>query len=377
MSSKQVNHQATVGRVCEALESIAPVALAQEWDNVGLLAGDLTAPVKRVLLCIDLTSAVVDEAIEGRFDFVHAYHPPIFKPIRALRVPSHGTDEAVFRCIRDGVAIYSTHTALDAAEGGTNDVLAEMCGISKTEPLEYVPRPGEDQSKVVVFVPEEKVEAVADAMFEAGAGHIGDYRRCSFRLHGKGTFFGGEGTDPSVGRAGQRESVDEVRLEAVVPADKLPGVIGALVTAHPYEEPAHDIYPLTPGPVRGIGRWGLLAKPTTLGSLAKILRDQIDPAAIQAVGDPDRRIERAVIVAGAAGSLPFRMALTSSDVIITGEIRHHDALTIQRLDCSALALGHWTSERPVLRSLADRLEAILPGVEIRLSEADGEPFQPV
>jgi len=367
----------TVDDFCSAMERIAPTSLAQDWDNVGLLAGDYGARVRRVLLTIDLTEAVVDAAIGRRIDLVLAYHPPIFKPISALRVPSTGTDAAVHRCIRNGTAIYATHTALDAADGGTNDVLAALCGVRNAEPFEYMDDPSRKEFKLVVFVPPAEVDGVADAMFAAGAGHIGNYSRCSFRLEGKGSFFGGECTHPTIGERGRTEYVDEHRLETVVSAGALPAVIRAMTGAHSYEEPAFDIYPLKARPVRGTGRWGRLAKPTTLGRLARKLKRVTHATSVQMVGRADREIARAAVLAGAAGSMPFRLPLTSEDVIVTGEIRHHDALTIERLGCAAIALGHWASERPALAPLARRIESELTTVSVTVSEADRDPFHAV
>ncbi|HNQ23661.1 MAG TPA: Nif3-like dinuclear metal center hexameric protein [Phycisphaerae bacterium] len=365
-----------LGEVCTALEALAPPALAQSWDNVGLLAGDATATVDRVLCCIDLTDVVLDEALGRRCQLIVTYHPPIFRPIIALRARSAGMEALVWRCIRHGVALYAPHTALDAAEGGTNDVLAELCGLTVTEPLEYVEPEGERACKLIVFVPPVHVEAVADAMFAAGAGHIGAYSRCSFRTPGQGTFFGDETTQPAVGERGKLEYVDEIRLETVVPAPAVPAVVAALRRAHPYEEPAFDVYPLKPALVRGIGRMGTLPKPVSLGALARRLRRATGATVVQLVGDPDHIVTRAVVAVGSAGSLPLRAATSADDVIVTGEIRHHDALTIHRQGCTAIALGHWASERPVLPSLARRLMAACPGLDAFVSAADADPFRP-
>jgi dinuclear metal center YbgI/SA1388 family protein len=326
------------------------------------------------MLCIDLTPTVVDEAVEQNIDLIMAYHPPIFKPISSLRVPSHGTDEAVFHCISRGIAIYSMHTALDAAPGGTNDVLAGLCDIKSAEPLEPVEGADGREYKLVVFVPPAETDKVAEAMFEAGAGRIGDYSHCSFRLPGQGTFWGGETTSPTIGRAGRLERVDEIRLEAVVPERDLPGVVAAMLRAHSYEEPAYDIYPLSPRPVHGIGRYGPLPKATTLLRLARKLKRATGAAGVQIVGLPDQRIQRAVVAVGAAGSLPFSRDLGPQDVIVTGEIRHHDALKMKRLGCSAIALGHWASERPSLRVLLKRIKAKHPDLKLHVSREDADPF---
>ena len=365
----------TVADVSAAMESIAPTALAQSWDNVGLLAGDRDAAVRRVLVCIDLTPAVVKEAVRRKIDLVLCYHPPIFKPVSSLCADSATAEAAVFRCVQNGIAVYATHTALDAADGGTNDVLASLCGIRHTEPVKHEVGSVDPTYKLVVFVPHESVDTVAEAMFAAGAGRIGDYVRCSHRIAGQGTFFGGETTSPTIGKRGRLEYVDEIRLETTVPSRLLPAVVDALVRAHPYEEPAFDTFPLKPRPLRGIGRVGRLPRASTLVYLARRLKRATRAGCVQIVGPRDRPVDRAVIVVGAAGSLPFSLPLSPSDVIVTGEIRHHDALSIQRLDCTAIALGHWASERPVLRPLAERLKGMLRGLTVDVGSADEDPFR--
>jgi len=147
-----------------------PLGLAQDWDNVGLLAGDPAAAVRRVLVCVDLTADVVAEAGRRRAQMVVAYHPPLFKPVSRLNAAGPGTDAHVFACVARGIAIYSPHTALDAAEGGTNDVLAGLCRVRNPAPIEFVDSPGPRECKLVVFVPSAEVYAVAEAMFAAGAG---------------------------------------------------------------------------------------------------------------------------------------------------------------------------------------------------------------
>lgn len=361
--------------VCAAMEKIAPTALAQEWDNVGLLAGDKEAAIRRVMLTIDLSGPVVDEAIRKKIDLIVSYHPPIFKPIRSLRTPGSGMESLVFRCIRKCIAIYSPHTALDAADGGTNDALAYLCGVHQTEPLEYVDTPKIEECKFVVFVPPRQLEKVAEAIFEAGAGQIGDYSRCSYRTSGEGTFLGGKSTNPAIGKRGKMEFVQEMRLESIVRTKDLAKVIHAMRLVHPYEEPAFDIYPLQLPPIRGIGRCGRLTKTITLIKLARHLQIRTQAKGVQLVGRREQAVDFVVIVAGAAGSLPFRIPLSARHAIITGEIRHHDALTIRRQGCSAIALGHWASERPVLKPLAQRLVELLPELSVSISTADRDPFE--
>src|SRR5688572_22484521 len=249
-------------KVIDALEEIAPTRYAEAWDNVGLLVGDPRQAVSRAICCIDYTPAVAAEAAKERCDLVIAYHPPIFDAIKRLVASD---TNVVFDAIRRGVAVYSPHTALDVADGGTNDMLADAIGITSESrgPLRLI-EPKASQYKLVTFVPEKDVDRVAQSLFAAGAGRIGNYTQCSFRSPGTGTFFGEEGaTNPTVGRSGKLEQAAEVRIETVMPIARLAEVLAALRASHPYEEPAFDLVQLATPPEKiGQGRFGELAAPT-------------------------------------------------------------------------------------------------------------------
>jgi len=362
------------------MSKLAPLHLAQSWDNVGLLAGDRSATVRRVLLCIDFSPAVLAEARRGRCEMVIAYHPPLFKPIKSLVADGatpRSMTAALHAAIRAGIAIYSPHTALDAADGGTGDALAALCGATVTGPLDFATNPGSaDEIKISVFVPREQLDRVAEGMFAAGAGRIGLYERCSFRIPGTGTFFGGAGTDPRVGHRGRLESVQEVRLEMICTREQLPETIAALRRTHPYEEPAFDLYPLHAKPEpRGIGRLARLPRPMTLAALARRLARATGSTAPQLIGAPAKRVQRLAILAGSAGRFDQDFPRSRrADVLITGEVRHHDALALRTGGAAVVALGHWYSERPVLSLLARSLGRELKGATIRISRSDADPF---
>jgi putative NIF3 family GTP cyclohydrolase 1 type 2 len=228
--------------ILPTLEALAPLRHAESWDNVGLLAGDPAAAVERVLLTIDYTPAVAAEARRLGAQLVVAYHPPLFQAVKRLDAKS-----LIFQAIRDGIALYSPHTALDVAEGGTNDLLADALGLATRGPLQRAASK-DAQYKLITFVPEAEIERVAAALFAAGAGRIGKYSACSFRTPGTGTFFGEEGAQPAVGSAGRLESVSELRLETVLPIERVEAVIAALRGACSYEEPAFDLVRLAPPP---------------------------------------------------------------------------------------------------------------------------------
>jgi dinuclear metal center YbgI/SA1388 family protein len=364
-----------VSDICNLLGRLAPLELAADWDNVGLLAGDPAASVQRMLLTIDLTPAVVEEARKKAADFVLAFHPPIFKPVSRITADAAGPVAGVWRCVAAGIAVYSVHTALDAAAGGTNDVLAELAGAAATQPLEWA-SPENSQVKLVVFVPHTHAEAVSEALFAAGAGRIGAYERCAFHLSGEGTFFGTEGTQPVVGRKGRLERVSETRVEMVCPKSRLAEAITALRKNHPYEEPAFDVYPLESTPRTGIGRIGSLDKPVSLAGLARRLKKGCGSPCVERVGAANAQVKRVIVVAGAAGSLPFRAVLGPGDAVVTGEMRHHDALTVDRAGAGAVVLGHWYSERPVLESLRRRITESAP-VDVQVSTHDAAPLSAV
>jgi hypothetical protein len=226
-----------------------------------------------------------------------------------------------------------------------------------------------------VFVPPDSVEEVADAMSSAGAGIIGAYHKCSFRIPGTGTFMGAATTHPTVGQAGQFESVDEIRLEMVVDRACLPGVVAALRGAHKYEEPAFDIYPLRAEPSKGIGRIGRLAEACSLTELVERLSACTPTVAPHIVGEAGARVERVAVLVGAAGTAPLKLKLGTHDCIVTGEIRHHEALGIERMGTQAVALGHWASERPVLEPLALRIRELPGGLMVEVSSTDRDPLR--
>ncbi len=234
------------------LDALAPLSRAAHWDNVGLLAGDPAANVARVLVAIDLTKSVLAEAAAHVCELVVAYHPPLFRPVTRL-----AAGNVVFDAIRAGIALYSPHTALDAAAGGTNDVLADAVGMIDRVPLDPF-EPKDDAFKLVVFVPAANVDAVSRAMFAAGAGRIGAYSSCSFRAPGTGTFFGESGANPAVGVAGRLETVDELRVETLVPISRVEDVVRAMRASHPYEEPAFDLVRVAPPPRHR--EWGASAE---------------------------------------------------------------------------------------------------------------------
>ncbi len=357
----------------DAMEKIAPTRFAEDWDNVGLLIGDPRQAVTAAMLCIDYTGEVACEAAGAKCDCVIAYHPPLFTPIK--RITAGGGSGAIFDAIRRGVAIYSPHTALDVAAGGTNDMLADAIGISADDrgPLRVID-PKANQYKLVTFVPPEHLDRVAGALFDAGAGRIGNYTQCSFRSRGTGTFFGEEGTNPAVGQQGKLEHAEEVRLETVMPIARLNDVLAALRKAHPYEEPAFDLVQLAAPPEKlGQGRLGTLPA-TERKQIFQRVKRELGIEHLLIAGPRDGTITRAACCAGACGDMLKDALAGGAGLYLTGEMRHHDAITAANAGMTVVCTLHSNSERAVLKRLSQQLTARIPALRISVSTKDRDPF---
>ncbi len=377
--------QLSVGEVYAALNAIAPFENAADWDNVGLLAGRPEWPARRALLAIDLTDAVAREALRRRIDTLIVYHPPIFngrdgaRPLRGVRAvtpDTEGPTGLLPDLLAARVAILALHTALDVAVGGTNDILLDVFEPVSRRPLEPVVHEGREY-KLVVFVPAAEVDRLRRALSAAGAGVIGHYSECSFELPGQGTFRGDETTRPAIGRKLVVERADEIRLEMVVSRSRLGAVVRALYASHSYEEPAFDLYPLHSLAGRaavGMGRVGLLRKPQRGRALLRRLAEHVDLSCAACVGDMKRSFRSVTAAAGAFGVQAFR---EPAALVLTGELKHHDALALLRRGVTAVCLGHYASERPMLPVLRARLARELKGLAVTIARADRAPFAPV
>ncbi len=355
-------------QIVDVLEEIAPTHLAESWDNVGLLVGDPSQNIQRVVLTIDYTSAVAEETIALDCQLVIAYHPPIFNPIKRLVAGG-----LIFDAVRRGISLYSPHTALDIATGGTNDMLADVLGLIDRQPLRRL-EPRSRHYKLVTFVPAAHVDAVSQALFNAGCGQIGDYSQCSYRSNGTGTFFGNAQTNPTVGQSGQLEHVDEIRLELLVPIHHIHAALSALMQSHPYETPAYDLVQLAEVSTElGMGRIGAI-KPLPRRQLIEHIRRELAVDHLLVAGPLDGQATSAACCAGACGNLLDAAIAQRADVYLTGEMRHHDALKAAASGMTVVCALHSNSERRVLKRLADRLHNLLPDVQFHQSKTDHDPF---
>jgi dinuclear metal center YbgI/SA1388 family protein len=351
-----------VGHVADAVERIAPLPLAEGWDNCGLQVGDPGAEVGRVLVALTPLPEVFAEAEEKGADFLLFHHPLIFQPVKTLDTSLYPGD-LLARSIRNGMSLYAAHTNYDAAPAGVSAALAEALGLQG--PLRVI-SPRGTLRKLVVFVPEESVDGVVLALSEAGAGVIGDYTECTFRARGTGTFRGGDETNPYLGESGRLEKVDEVRIETLVAGHVAGRAAQAATAAHPYEEIAFDVYPVEGTPEDcGYGRLGTLSESVTPEELREHVSGSLGfPARLvaEAVG----RIQRVAALGGSGGSFIPEVAAAGADAYVTGDIDYHDALVAESLGLTVIDAGHAATELPSLAPLARKL-AQLVDVPVEIS----------
>ncbi len=372
----------TLAQVVKVLEQMYDPAWARDWDAVGLVCGDPSAPVRRVLLAVDPVDAVVDEAVAWHADLLLTHHPLFLRPVHGVPATS-SKGRVVHRLVRSGCGLYTAHTNADVAAPGVSDALARVLGLTDLEPL--AADPADPVDKIVTFVPEEGVDKVVDALTAAGAGEIGEYSRCAFTAVGTGTFTPGNGARPTVGEIGRRTDVTEHRVEMVLPRPRRAAVVAALRAAHPYEEPAFDLYELAAwsGP-RGIGRVGRLAAPTTLREFAMLVAEAL-PGSVQGVriaGDPVGEVSRVAVCGGAGDDLLDAVRASGADVFVTADLRHH--VTSEARETAGegrpylVDVAHWTSEWPWLAGVANRLEGALEAaglpVEVHVSVKCTDPW---
>jgi len=331
---------------------------------------------------MDVTEAVLAEAVKAKAGMILAHHPVIFKS--TPRVTADDTP-VVYEAIRRGIAIYAAHTNLDNAPGGTNDVLADALDLEARRALSPMVRSG--QCKVVTFAPAEDISRVADAAFDAGAGRIGNYHHCGFAVHGLGSFHGLPGTNPTVGEARQDEVVEELRFEAICPRSRAAAVCEAIAGAHSYETPAVDVYPLEDFPAGcGAGRIGTLARPATVKSVITKLKKATGSRCIRlaspvpsANADGSGVLVRHVAIFTGSGRSGWRAALSAGAALyVTGEMGHHDALDATESGLTVVCLGHGSSERLGIRTFARQVNEALGGkLTVIDSTEDRDPFAAV
>lgn len=344
----------SVKQVVDVMEGIAPSYLSEKWDNTGLLIGGLQDSVEKIMVCLDVTGSIVEEAVQNGVDMIISHHPVIFEGLKTLR-SDDGKGRLLHLLIKNNIAVYSAHTNLDKAPGGVDDVLAARLGLENVEPL--TTEEDERLYKIVVFIPNGHEEAVMNAMAEAGAGFIGRYRHCSFQTRGIGTFLPLEGTNPYIGQQGRTERVDEVRLETIARHRDLENIVQSMLKIHPYEEVAYDIYPLANKTHRqSLGRIGILPKKMPFEEFAKKVCKSLGVPSVQVAGNINRDVKVIATCAGAGASLINKAYAKGAHVFVTGEMKYHDACEVEYTGMAVIAAGHYATEFLAVEELIHRLQ---------------------
>ncbi len=338
--------------IAAAIEKMAPLMMAENWDNVGLLVGKNDQMVDSALLTVDVTMPVIEEAVELGATLLISHHP---FPFRALkRICTDTANGAMLaKLFKQDIAVYAAHTNLDRANGGVNAALAKCLGLTDQAPILPFPEP---LVKIVVYVPAGYEEAVRLAMCNAGAGHIGNYCDCAFRTKGLGTYTPGEGSRPFLGEVAKLSTVEEFRLETVSPANLTSAVVKAMIAVHPYEEVAYDVLPLQNTIMNGgLGRLGMLPEAMTLTDFSFRVKTALGVSGVRVYGAADR--VRKVAVCGGAGMECAAAAVAAgADVLVTGDIRYHDAQEALAQRICLIDAGHFETEYPVLQELQSYLQ---------------------
>ncbi len=352
------------------LEGVIPLAFQEHYDNSGLQAGDPSSEVDSVLLTVDVTPEVIEEAVTGGCALILSHHPLIFTPLKQLAYGSN-TERSVALALKHNVAVYSAHTSFDNLGHGVSHILAEKIGLGNIRVLE--PLRGK-LSKLVTFVPDRHAGKVRDALFAAGAGYIGKYDRCSFNVMGEGTYRAGPGADPFAGTRGEDHSEAEVRIEAVMPSHLAGACVRALLEVHPYEEAAYDIIALENEHYgAGAGATGTLPAPVSGGELLGRLKLLTGLPCIRYSGDPARMVARVAVCGGSGSSLIPAAARTGADAFITGDIRYH-SFTEAPANMLVADIGHYESEKFSLEILHDLIHKKFPNFALRFSGIKTNPI---
>ncbi len=362
----------TVRTILQQLEQLAPPALAESWDNVGLLVGDPAQQVTTVLVALDASREVLEQAERDHAELLVVHHPLIFSGMKRI-VEDHGTASLLRRLIRDGRSLIAMHTNLDSAPEGLNTYVARLLGLSDLRPL--LPSTARPLLKLVVYVPETHVEVVRNAICTAGAGHIGQYRECTFAASGVGTFLPEEGTRPYIGATGQVEKVNEVRLETVVPRVALETVLSAMRRYHPYEEVAFDLFSLDNAwPQAGLGRIGELTTPMRAGEFLFQCGQLLGTNRLAFLGERDRLVRTVALCTGAGGDYLLNASHLQADLYLTGEVKHHHALLARQLGIAVIDAGHFATERPATKLFAEYLKEHASTLQVIIAK-ECDPLQ--
>jgi dinuclear metal center YbgI/SA1388 family protein len=342
--------------ITSLLEKLAPSSLQENYDNAGLLTGNNSWECTGIIVSLDVTEEVVREAVEKKCNLIVAHHPVIFGGLKKL-TGSNYVERTIIAAIKNDIAIYAIHTNLDNVLHGVNAKIADMLGLINRQVL--LPKAG-ILKKLFTFVPNSHAEQVRAAIFNAGAGHIGNYSECSFNSDGEGTYKAGEGSHPFTGKIGERHAEPETKIEVIFPAWLEKAVCKALKNAHPYEEVAFDIISLdNVHTATGSGLLGYLPEAMTENELLALIKERFGLKLIKHTPLRAKMVKK-VALCGGAGSFLTRAAITAgADIFISADFKYHDFFDADgRLVIADI--GHYESEQFTIALLSEFLQEKFP-----------------
>lgn len=353
------------------IESKYPLNLAYDWDNVGLLVGDFDLEINKVMVSLEANENVIQEAIKNNVDLIVTHHPFIFKKINKINTGDL-KGRLIHKLIKNDVALYSMHTNFDIAFDGLNDYFMEVMGFENVKILEVTN--SEVLYKLAVYVPITHIDIVKDALGKSGAGHIGNYSHCSFSSEGKGNFRPLEGSNPFIGSNGEIETVEEVKIETIVPQKILGGVISKMISVHPYEEVAYDLYKLeNKGDSVGLGRVSKLDTEINLEELCNLIKEKLDMKHIRVVGNLDTKINKVAVVTGSGSDMVKKAQRSGAEVLISGDVKYHEAQDILEMGMCLIDCGHFESEN-IFKDVMKRFLDTIDNIETMKSNINLNPF---
>ncbi len=356
--------------ITKVLEKFAPPALQESYDNAGLLVGEKEKEIDAVLLCLDVTEDVVEEAILKKCGLIVSHHPLIFRGLKKI-TGSNPVERIVMRALRENIALFASHTNIDNTWGGVNSRIAGKIGLSKQQVI--LPADG-ILRKLVVFVPSVHAPKVREAIFNAGAGHIGEYDHCSFNLEGEGSFRGSDESKPFAGSAGAIHYEKEVRVETIFPAFLENSIIKSMIKAHPYEEVAYDIYALQNHWDRaGMGIVGELNNHNDPYSFLSFLKSLFGTKSIRHTKPPEKDIERVAVCGGSGSSLIREAKRHNADVFVSGDFKYHDFFD-GGPDMMIADIGHFESEQFTVEIFYEILTKNFPNFAVHFSDVNTNPI---
>jgi dinuclear metal center YbgI/SA1388 family protein len=356
-----------VSDIIKHLENWAPIGIAWEKDNVGLQIGNPASKVENVLLCLEVNSGVVDDAIKKRCNLIISHHPLIFSPLKAL-ISKEPKTEIIQKLLKNDINLYSAHTNLDFTKDGVSFQLAKQLKLIN---IKFLKNLSANQYKLVVFVPEKHIETVAQAMHKAGAGIIGEYSDCSFRLKGIGTFKGSDFSNPFLGIKQNLEFVEEIRLEMVVNSFNLAEVLKAMRENHPYEEVAYDVYKLdNDNPNYGIGAIGELKEEMNEKDFLNFISKSIKTKNFRYCSGKKNKIKKVAVCGGSGSDLLDFAIKQNADAFLTADVKYHTFHDAQN-KILLIDAGHYQTEIFILKEIERRLNDLFREKEIKVFNFSG------